>query len=140
MLNHAELIGRLGKDPEIKQTSDGKKVANLSVATWDSYWNGTEWITTTEWHRVVLWGDAAEWIDRQKKGDMVYVSGKIKTRKYTDTASGTEKYTTEIHGICKAIPKGTTEQPAQIETSKTPVPPVQSNTPGNPSEGTDLPF
>lgn len=97
MLNRAELICRLGQDPEIRYTQDGKAIANLSVATSESYkdkdGNRKE---NTEWHKVVAFGKLAEIIGEYcHKGQLIYVSGKIRTRKWTDK-EGQDRYTTEI--------------------------------------------
>lgn len=97
MLNRAELICRLGQDPEVRFTSDGKAIANLSVATSESYKDKEgERKEQTEWHRVVIFGKLAEVVrDYCHKGQLVYLAGKIRTRKWTDK-EGQERYTTEI--------------------------------------------
>lgn len=137
MINEVKLIGRLGADPVIK-VANNKNVSTLSIATWENYWDGQEWQQITEWHRVVLWDKAADHLDKLKKGDMVYVSGKIKTRKYNEAGSTVDKYVTEIHGVIKAIPKASTQgaTPAPQQQSN-PVPPTPA--PGT-GEGSDLPF
>ena len=100
MLNQAQIIGRVGKDPEIKYTQTGDAIVNLSVATserWKDKATG-EQKEATEWHRVVFYGRLAEIAGEYlRKGSLVYVSGQIKTRKYTDK-DGIERYTTEIRG------------------------------------------
>lgn len=138
MLNEVKLIGRLGNDPVVK-IANAKNVATLSIATWENYFDGQEWQTITEWHRVVLWDKAADHLDKLKKGDMVYVSGKIKTRKYKDPGTDVDKYVTEIHGIIKALPK------IQTENHPTSAPePVQNTTQQSgtftPPKNNDLPF
>jgi single-strand DNA-binding protein len=94
MLNRAELIGRLGKDPEVRTLGNGDKVANLSIATeetWRDKGSG-EKKSKTEWHRVTLWRGLADIADRYlKKGDLVYICGKIETRKWQDQ-SGNDRY------------------------------------------------
>ncbi|MDX5933785.1 single-stranded DNA-binding protein [Acidithiobacillus thiooxidans] len=97
MLNRVELIGHIGQTPEIRYTQDKKAIANLSVATSESYkdkdGNKQE---NTEWHRVVAFGKLAEIIGEYcGKGQLIYVAGKIRTRKWTDK-EGQERYTTEI--------------------------------------------
>ncbi len=98
MDNRAELIGRLGSDPDLRKTSNGDDVVNLSVATSESWKdrNTGERKEKTEWHRVVWWGkNLNNFCQYLKKGTLVQVIGKIETRKWTDQ-SGVEKYTTEI--------------------------------------------
>lgn len=136
MINEVKLIGRLGADPVIK-LANNKNVSTLNIATWENYWDGQAWQTITEWHRVVVWDKAADHLDKLKKGDMVYVSGKIKTRKYKDAGSDVEKYVTEIHGIIKGIPKISQPGTAPVQQQQSnEVPPP---TPGT-GEGSDLPF
>lgn len=98
MLNRVELIGNLGRDPEIRHTQDGRAIANLSLATterWRDKQTG-ERREKTEWHRVVIFGNLADIAQKYLvKGSKVYLSGKLKTRKWTDN-SGVEKYTTEV--------------------------------------------
>ena len=98
-VNKVILVGNLGKDPEIRSLQSGTKVANLSVATSES-WNDRqtgERKERTEWHRVVIFNerlaDVAERVLR--KGRKCYLEGALETRKYTDQ-SGQEKYTTEV--------------------------------------------
>lgn len=107
MLNEAKIIGRLGQAPEIKQTTAGKKFAILSVASWETWFNKEkqEFEEITEWHRVVCWGDQCDRIARIEKGDLVLVSGTIKTREYTDNMN-VRRWTTEIVGTAKAIRAG----------------------------------
>ncbi len=98
-VNKVILIGNLGRDPEIRTTQDGTKVANLSVATseqWRDKSSG-ERREKTEWHRVVVFNDRlVDVIEKYlKKGATVYLEGALQTRKWTDQ-SGAEKYTTEI--------------------------------------------
>lgn len=99
-LNKALLIGRLGRDPELKYTAGGQAVCSLSVATDESYYpkDGGQKVEQTEWHRVTLWGKTAETAANYlAKGRLVYVEGRIKTRKWQDK-DGQDRYTTEIHG------------------------------------------
>ena len=97
MINKVILIGNLGKDPEIHSFDGGGKVCNLTIATNESYKDKQgEWQSITEWHTLKMFGDYAENLMRLKKGQKVYVEGKIKTKKYTDKDS-VEKYSTELH-------------------------------------------
>src|SRR5210317_1227208 len=98
-LNKVFLIGRLGNDPEIKQMSNGKNVARLSLATSDTWKdkNTGEKKEKTEWHRVVIFNEGLVNVVKQylKKGAQIYVEGQLTTNKYTDN-NGQEKYSTQI--------------------------------------------
>jgi len=97
MINKVTLIGNLGKDPEIRHFEGGSMVAKFSLATNENYKdrNG-EWQTKTEWHDVVCWGGLAERVERTlKKGFLVFVEGKLTTRKWQDK-DGNDRYTTEV--------------------------------------------
>lgn len=97
MHNKVTLIGRLGKDPELKQFEDGNKVATFSIATHENYKdkNG-EWQQKTEWHRVVCWGKTAGIVaDNYKKGDTMLIEGKVTYRTWED-ANGHENKITEV--------------------------------------------
>jgi len=97
-VNKVILIGRLGKDPEIRSMESGRKVANFSIATDDSYKDrdGNK-VERTDWHNIVFWGPQAEICERfLNKGKLVYVEGKLKTRSYEQ--DGITKYTTEVLG------------------------------------------
>ncbi len=98
-LNKVMLIGNLGMDPEIRTISSGDKVAMLNMATTESYKNkNNEKVEETEWHRVEFWGPIVNVIEQYlKKGDSVYIEGRIRTEKYTD-ANGLEKYSMKIRG------------------------------------------
>lgn len=97
-VNQAILIGHLGRDPEIRYLPSGEAVANFSIATsetWKDKQTG-EKKESVEWHRVSTFGNLAEIVGQYlKKGALVYVAGKIVTRKYTDK-DGIERYATEI--------------------------------------------
>jgi single-strand DNA-binding protein len=97
-VNKVILIGNVGRDPEIRYTSGGEAIANLSVATterWKDKASG-EMQEKTEWHRLSVFGRKAEVIGEYvKKGSSLYVEGRLQTRKWTDK-DGNEKYTTEI--------------------------------------------
>ncbi len=97
-VNKVILIGNLGKDPEVRSMQNGGKVANLSLATSESWRDKAtgERKEKTEWHRVVIFGNLAEIAEKYlKKGSKVYVSGSLQTRKWTDQ-SGADKYSTEV--------------------------------------------
>jgi single-strand DNA-binding protein len=98
-VNKVILVGNLGKDPEIRRTQDGRPIAQLSVATSESWRdkNSGERKEKTEWHRVVIFSEGLAKIAEQylKKGAKVYLEGQLQTRKYTDK-DGVEKYSTEV--------------------------------------------
>lgn len=98
-LNKAMIIGNLGKDPEVRYTTSGQAVASFSVATTEKYKDKAgEWVETTEWHNIVLWGKLAEIAgEHLAKGKTVYLEGKLQTRKWQDK-SGNDRYTTNIVG------------------------------------------
>lgn len=98
-LNKATIIGRLGQDPDVRQTANGMSVANLSVATSEKYKDKSgQQQEQTEWHRITLWGKLADIAQQYlAKGALVCIEGKIQTRKWEDK-DGTERYTTEIVG------------------------------------------
>lgn len=96
-VNKVILVGRLGKDPEVKYTQDGTPVANFSIAT-DESWKDKEGEKQerTEWHNIVAWKKLAEICGSYlKKGSQVYLEGKLQTRKWEDK-DGNTRYTTEI--------------------------------------------
>ena len=97
MLNKVMIIGRLGRDPELRYTQSGSPVATLRVATDESYTDkdGNR-MERTEWHSVVVFQRAAENCNQYlRKGSLVYVEGKLTTRKWQDQ-NGQDRYTTEI--------------------------------------------
>lgn len=98
-VNKVILVGNLGKDPEIRRTQDGKAIANLTVATSETWRDKSsgERKEKTEWHRVVIFSEPLCKVAEQylKKGAKVYVEGALQTRKWTDQ-SGVEKYSTEV--------------------------------------------
>ena len=97
-LNKVQLIGYLGKDPDVRETNGGQVVANFSVAMDESYKNKDgEKVEKTEWANIVIWGPLADIAEKYlHKGDRVYLEGKLQTRKYEDTKSSTTKYVTEV--------------------------------------------
>jgi single-strand DNA-binding protein len=99
-LNRVQLIGNLGKDPEIKYTPSGTPVAKLTIATNERFKDKAgEWQDRTEWHNVVLWQRLAEIAGEYlKKGGKVYIEGRLQTRSWDDKTSGQKKYMTEVVG------------------------------------------
>jgi single-strand DNA-binding protein len=97
MINRVTLIGRVGKAPELHTMESGAKVAGFSLATDEGYKDKAgEWVDKTEWHTVKAWRQLAERAERSiKKGTLLYVEGKLSTRKWQDK-EGNDRYTTEV--------------------------------------------
>jgi len=96
-VNRVILVGRLGKDPEVRNLESGATVANFTLATSESYKDKTtgEKKEVTEWHNIVLWKNLAEISQKYlHKGDMVYIEGKLRTRSWEK--EGVTRYTTEV--------------------------------------------
>jgi single-strand DNA-binding protein len=98
MLNKVQIIGRLGRDVELRQTPSGQSVASFTVATDESYTSRDgQKVEQTEWHRINIFGKQAELCGRfLGKGSLVYVDGRIRSRKWTDK-EGIERTATEIN-------------------------------------------
>src|SRR5215471_3424671 len=97
-VNKVILIGNLGKDPEIKYTPSGTAVAKFSLATNERYKDKSgEWQDRTEWHNIVAWQRLAEIVGEYvKKGNKLYIEGRLQTSSWDDKESGQKKYRTEI--------------------------------------------
>lgn len=98
-INKVIIVGNLGRDPEIRATQDGREIANLAIATSESWKdrNTGERKEKTEWHRVAIFNEGLVNVCKNylKKGSKVYLEGQLQTRKWTDK-DGQEKYTTEV--------------------------------------------
>ena len=138
-VNKVILVGNLGKDPEIRHLDNGVAVANFSLATTESYTNKQgERVNQTEWHNVVLWRGLADIAEKYlKKGNSVYIEGKIVTRKWEDKDSNT-RYSTDI------VADKMTMLGSKQESTSTAQPkitePINSLDPSNESNNDDLPF
>jgi single-strand DNA-binding protein len=137
MVNKAMLIGRLGKDPEVRYTPDGTMVTNFNLAT-DEQWkdkNG-EKVQKTEWHRIVTFGKLAEICGNYLvKGKLIFVEGRIQTRSWEDK-EGVKRFTTEIVASNMQMLDSKAQSKADdssLETSS-----VSSNNAGTPTD--DVPF
>src|SRR5262245_6647722 len=98
-INKVILIGNLGKDPEIRYTATGSAIANITIATSESWKDKQtgENVERTEWHRVVFYQRLAEIVGEYlRKGSKIYLEGRLQTRKWQDKTSGQDRYTTEI--------------------------------------------
>ena len=142
-LNKVLLLGRVGQDPNIYTFENGNKKISFSVATNENYRdkNSNEWVEQTEWHNIVGYRYIAE--KNIVKGDLVYVEGKIKTRKWTDK-DGNDRYTTEIVAekvniIVKAgsMQTGGQTQGANQNSQETKMPEIEEDFS---PEDNDLPF
>jgi single-strand DNA-binding protein len=137
MYNKATLIGNLGRNPEVKYSSNGNAIANLAVATSESWKDKTtgEKVEKTEWHRVSLFGKLAEVAGQYlHNGSKVYVEGQLKTTKYQK--DGVDHYSTSINvsgfgGILKMLDsKGEGQAPDNkpyVPTVRDPITPVDSS-------------
>ncbi|MEE9910653.1 MAG: single-stranded DNA-binding protein [Deltaproteobacteria bacterium] len=136
MVNKAILIGRLGKDPEVRYTPDGTMVTNFNLAT-DEQWkdkNG-EKVQKTEWHRIVTFGKLAEICGNYLvKGKLVFIEGRIQTRSWEDK-DGVKRFTTEI--IANDMKMLDSKGQAKAGSEATPEAAYGSNS-GTPME--DVPF
>ena len=98
-INKVILIGNLGRDPEVRYTPNGLAVANLNIATTESWKDKQSGETQekTEWHRIVMYSRLAEIAGEYlRKGSKIYIEGRLQTRKWQDKTSGQDRYTTEI--------------------------------------------
>lgn len=145
-VNKVILVGRLGKDPEVRHLENGAAVANFSIATSETYKdrNTGERREQTEWHNIVLWRGLADVAERYlKKGDMIYVEGKLRTRSWEK--DGITRYTTEIVGdnMTMLSPKGENSgQGSQGSYQQPASQPASTPAPSAPVEDVtdDLPF
>jgi single-strand DNA-binding protein len=153
-VNKVILIGNLGSDPEVRHLSNGSVVANFNIATSESYTNKNgERVTQTEWHRIELWDGLAKVAEQYlKKGQSVYVEGKLKTESWQDS-DGNNRTTTRIRGLNMTMlggrnsdqSGGNTEQSQPQQNVSTPAaaaPPQAPSAPPAPveEETDDLPF
>ena len=97
MLNKVTLIGNLGKDPEMRETMSGDRVANFSIATTEKYKKNGEVVENVEWHNCAAFGKLADICGQYLiKGSMIYVEGQIRTQKWVDKTDGNTRYATQI--------------------------------------------
>jgi single-strand DNA-binding protein len=141
-VNKVILVGNLGQKPEMRYTATQSAVANLSIATTESWKDkeSGEMRDKTEWHRVVFFGNLAEIAEKYlDKGSSVYIEGKIQTRKWQDK-EGKDRWTTEVLGnqLTMLGSRNTSESPTQAnDSSNTPFPEDDSG-PGLTDD--DIPF
>lgn len=144
-VNKVILIGNLGKDPEVRHLESGVMVANFTLATTESYKdrNTGERRQVTEWHNIVLWRGLAEVADNYlKKGNQVYLEGKLRTRSWTDK-DGNTRYTTEVIADNMTMLGG---RPVEASSATTSSATSEATTPVSPNitavsdDSDDLPF
>lgn len=131
------IVGGLGKDPEIRSTPNGKKVASFSVAVNEGFGNSAY----VEWFNVIAWNELAEFVEKYlKKGKQVSVTGKFKTRSWDDASSGQKKYRTEL--IASQIQFMDSVGPKPAGEARAPVAPTRRETPApeRRAEVSDDPF
>ncbi|MCB9361603.1 MAG: single-stranded DNA-binding protein [Flavobacteriales bacterium] len=139
-INKVILVGNLGKDPEVRYLEGGTAVANFPIATSETYKDRTsgEKKTITEWHNVVVWRGLAEIAEKYlKKGNQVYIEGKLRTRQWQDK-DGNNRYTTEIVGDNMQMLGGKRDDstPSNTNTSSQAEPPIDNSN----DIADDLPF
>lgn len=94
MINKQILVGRVGKDPQVKTFDNGNKVANFTLATSEKYTSNGEKVEDTEWHNITIYGKLADVVEKYvKKGHLLYLEGKKKTREYEK--DGQKRYAVE---------------------------------------------
>ena len=141
-VNKVILVGNLGRDPEMRTLESGVKIARFSLATTESYndRNTGQRVDHTEWHNIILWRGLAEIAEKYlRKGNQVYIEGKLQTRSYQDK-DGITKYSTEIVGQSMNMLGGrpVSAEPSYETTEQTTSPPVDPV--DLPEETDDLPF
>ncbi len=147
-VNKVILIGNLGKDPEVRHLENGASVANFSLATSESYTdkNTGQLVTNTDWHNIVVWRGLANIAEKYaKKGDKIYIEGKLKSRSYQDQ-DGVTKYITEVLGenivlLGRNENSGQSNSDSSNNTSSAPTSSAPVSTPPSiEEEDDDLPF
>lgn len=147
-LNKVQLIGNVGKDPEVRYLDSGVAVATFPLATTDRAYtlaNGTQVPERTEWHNIVLWRGLAETAEKYvRKGDKLYIEGKIRSRSYDDQ-NGIKRYVVEIFGdnmemlTPRSAQQGVQQSVPSQQPVSTPVQPMQQ-APVQDAASDDLPF
>jgi single-strand DNA-binding protein len=143
-VNKVILKGNLGKDPDVRHLENGATVANFPIATSENYKDRKtgEKVSQTEWHNIVVWRGLADITERYlKKGDKVYIEGKLRTRSWQDQ-DGNTKYTTEIIAdnltmLGKSSDNSTTPQSQPVVATRRP---AQNEDFSGPDDSEDLPF
>lgn len=145
-LNKVQLIGNVGKDPDVRYLDSGMAVATFPLATTERAYtlaNGTQVPERTEWHNIVLWRGLAETAEKYvHKGDKLYIEGKLRTRSYDDQ-NGVKRYIVEIFGDnMEMLTPRSVQQPSQQAASQAQQPVKQASQQNDvdDSSSDDLPF
>lgn len=140
-LNRVDVLGNVGADPELRSTPTGTAVINFTIATTDRWTDKSgEQKEDTEWHRLVAWGKTAELIGQYvQKGNRLFITGKLQTRKWQDKSGG-DRYSTEIvvQDFTLLTPRSGESTPQQGSQSRQPAQ-AQKEAPAHVSDD-DLPF
>ena len=143
-VNKVILVGNLGKDPEVRNSQDGNKIVNLTLATSETWQKNGERQEKTEWHRVVIFNDRIADVAERflKKGAKVYVEGSLQTRKWTDQ-NGADRYSTEVvigrfKGELTMLDGKRDDAPAAAPRERTARAPTDAGLPLPPPGGRDL--
>lgn len=135
-VNKVILLGRLGKDPEVRMTASNTKLARVSLATNETFRQNGELQTITDWHSLVFWGNQADFAEKYlKKGMLIFVEGKLRTRQWQDR-DGNKRYTTEVIVDNSQIISGTGQRESGAFEEPVPEPDVAQD---NEPEVKDLP-
>ncbi len=142
-INKVILLGNLGQDPEVRYTAGGVPIANISIATSNSWKdkNSGEMVEQTEWHKIVFFNRLAEIVEQYlKKGSKIYVEGQLRTSSWEDKNTGEKKYRTEIvaREMQMLTPKGELSQ--QSQDSEFDHSPQNSQEENVPWDDEDIPF
>ena len=141
-VNRVIILGNLGNDPDVRTMPNGDAVANISVATSESWTdkNSGEKKEVTEWHRIVFYRRQAEICGQYlQKGSQVYIEGRLKTRKWQDN-NGQDRYTTEIQGDVLQMLGGRQDEPKQAKPSKAKPEPLSAMAEQGDSFDDNIPF
>jgi len=130
MVNKVILMGHAGKDPEVRHMDNNLTVARFSLATNERWNKDGNWVDHTEWHNIVVWRDLAERTEKFiRKGSLIYVEGKIRSRSYDDK-DGVKRYVTEIIAdtmrLVGSKPEGTQTAAAQPVPQNESMPPIET--------------
>lgn len=138
MINKVILIGNVGADPEVRYLDGGVAVARFSLATTEVYNNKNgEQVRQTEWHNIVLWRNLAQIAEKYvKKGMLLYIEGRLRTRNWEDQ-NGVKRYTTEIYGDNMQMLTRKQDMPERPAETPAPQAPAAISTP---DDSDDLPF
>lgn len=142
-VNKVILIGRLGKDPELRKFDNGGRITTFSLATSETYKDRTtgEKKESTEWHNIVIQNDLADIAHKYlKKGHLVYLEGKLRTRSYEAKDNGGTRYTTEVLAFTMQFLESKKDGQGNASAPPLPAPESKQSTPNPADTSDDLPF